>query len=235
MALSEHQTQRLHDVQAWYHDIYRPLDGHAPVSVQYMALWAVFNALYNVADYPNIKLKNVSANDGRVKPYIRGRDEDTKIRFITRRLSQDPQFVASMLQNNQEFIRYLAERTPNIEQPSGVQEIEFDFKNKSYTIDLTELHGIGSLDHRMFLDNGRVLFQYHYLCLDLDKGGIPKNSQKFLLQLIYMLYQLRNNIVHGGSAAFFMKKTELTIGAMRLLQSICEHLFTHTHLLDQEL
>lgn len=234
MTLSKYQTQRLLDVRSWYEEIYRPLDGHAPVSVQYMALWALFNALYNIADYPKMKLRSVSTEDGHVKPYIRGRKEDKKIRFVARQLSQDADFVTSLMKNNQRFIRYLAERTPEIEQPSETEKVQFEFEKNAYTIDLTELHGLGSLDNRIILDNGEVLFQYHSLDLDLDENGVPKNLQKFLIQLLYMLYQLRNNIVHGGAAAFFLHKTELTIGAMQILQSICEHLFGNQDFLEQE-
>jgi len=191
--------------------------------------------LYNIADYPKTKLKNVSTDDdGQVKPYIRGRNEDKKLRFVSSRLSQDPNFVASILQDKREFITYLAQRPPEIQQPQGTQEIEFEFENESYTIDLSELRGIGSLDNRILLDNGTILFQYHHLDLDLNQDGTPRNPHKFFKQLIYMLYQLRNNIVHGGSAAFFMRKTELTIGAMSLLESFCERIFKHHDLLEQE-
>jgi hypothetical protein len=234
MSLTAYQKQRLQDVQSWYQDIYRSLDGYAPVSVQYMALWAVFNALYNIADLPKVKLRSVSTDDERIKPYMRGRNEDKKIRFVARQLSQDADFVTLVMQGNKEFIEYLAERLPEVEQPSGTEEIQFEFEKKTYIIDLNELHGLGSLDNRIILANGEVLFQYYSLDLDLDQDGIPTNSQNFLLQLIFMLYQLRNNIVHGGAAAFFSHKTELTIGAMQLLQSICRYLFDHPNLLEQE-
>ena len=88
--------------------------------------------------------------------------------------------------------------------------------------------------NRLFLENGKVLFQYHCLDLDLAQDNLPKDRRNFFLQLLYMLYQLRNNIVHGGSAAFFMQKTDLTVGALRLLDALVQYLFHHSELLQQD-
>jgi hypothetical protein len=210
------------------------LDGHAPESIRYMALWAVFNALYNIADYPKVKIKNVSIDDGQLIPIIRGRDENTKLCFISRKLSQDRQFVAEIMSYHREFITHLAQRPPDVHQPPNVRSIQFQHEDQSYVFDLSELYGIASLDNRIFLQNGTVLFQYRHLDLELDEDNSPHDRAKFFRQLIFMLYQLRNNIVHGGSAAFFMMKTELTISAIGLLESIVQHLFGHTEILQPE-
>jgi hypothetical protein len=234
MALSSYQVERVADVRRWYEDIHRPLDGHAPESVRYMSLWAVFNALYNIADYPKVELKSVSSDDGKTKPYIHGRNDDKKLRFISRSISKDTPLVISILNNHFEFINLLAQRRPEVHQPSGVTSINFEHSGQSYTLELSDLYGIASIDNRLFLENGSVLFHYHHLELDLDKDNLPKDCQKFCRQLIFVLYQLRNNIVHGGSAAFFMRKTELSIGAMRLLDDIVRHLLDHPELLEQD-
>jgi len=235
LPLSNYQLERVNDIRNWYEDVYRPLDGRAPESIRYMTLWAVFNAIYNVADYPRVKLKSVNPDDdGFIKPYIRGRDEDTKLRYISRRIAQDAQFTNSVLREHREFITHLAQRTPEVRQPPGTQSIQFEHDGQSYTLELSELRGIASLDNRVILDNGAVLFQYHHLELEVDGNNLPKDRQKFFRQLVFMLYQLRNNIVHGGSAAFFMRKTELTIGAIKLLVTFVRYLLDHPELLQPD-
>lgn len=234
MALSNYQLERVTDVRRWYEDVHRPLDGHASESVRYMTLWAVFNALYNIADYPKVELRSVSVDDGKTKPYIRGRDDDKKLRFISRSISKDMELVTSIFRNHFEFINHLAQRRPEVHQPSGIASINFEHNGQSYALDLSDLHGIASIDNRLFLESGSVLFQYHHLELILNKNNLPKDRQKFFRQLIFILYQLRNNIVHGGSAAFFMQKTELSIGAMRLLDEIVRYLMEHPKLLEQD-
>ncbi len=233
MALSDYQRERVNDVRQWYESIYCPLDGYAPQSIRYMALWAVFNALYNVADYPKVKLKRVNNDDGMIKPVIRGGSEDDKLRFISRRLAQQNQLIANIFRDHSEFITYLGRRTPEVQQPPHTQSVQFQHDGDDYSIDLSKLHGIASIDSRVFLNDGTVLFQYHSLELVLDDDHLPRDKQKFFRQLIYVLYQLRNNIVHGGSAAFFMRKTELSIGAIGLLDDIVRHLFNNPELLEQ--
>jgi hypothetical protein len=128
----------------------------------------------------------------------------------------------------------LAQRTPQVQQPPNTTAIQFEHEHQSYTLNFDDLHGIASIDNRIYLENGKVLFQYHHLDLDLTQDNLPKDCRKFFLQLLYMLYQLRNNIVHGGSAAFFMQKTALSSEAIRLLDTIVWHLIDHPELLDQD-
>lgn len=234
MDLSNYQLERVTDVRRWYEDVHRPLDGHAPESVRYMTLWAVFNALYNIADYPKVEIRSVSIEDNKTKPKIRGRDDEKKLRFIARSISKDTELVTSIVHDHFEFINFLVQRNPEVYQPSGVTSINFEHNGQSYTLDLSNLYGIASIDNRLFLKNGSVLFQYHYIELDLDTDNLPKDRPKFFRQLIFVLYQLRNNIVHGGSAAFFMRKTELSIGAIRLLDDIVRHILDHPELLEQD-
>lgn len=179
-------------------------------------------------------LRSVSTDDGITKPYIRGRDDDKKLRFISRKLSRDTQFVTSIFRDHLDFITHLAQRTPEVQQPPNTTTIQFEHEHQSYTLNLSDLHGIASIDNRLFLENGKVLFQYHCLDLDLAQDNLPKDRRNFILQLLYMLYQLRNNIVHGGSAAYFMQKTHLSIGAIRLLDAIVRHLLDHPELLEQD-
>jgi hypothetical protein len=96
------------------------------------------------------------------------------------------------------------------------------------------LHGIASIDNRLVLDDGTVLFQYQHLDLNLNKDNFPNDCRKLFRQLIFVLYQLRNNIVHGGSAAYFMQKTELSTGAIRLLDDIVWYILGHPELLEQD-
>jgi len=234
MPITDYQHQRVQDVQHWYEDVYCALDGHVPESIRYMALWAVFNALYNIADYPKVTLKTVSSDEGKIRPYIRGRDDDKKLRFIARKLSQDSRFVESVFQNHSEFITYLSQRTPEVQQPPDTKTIQFEHNYQKYTINLSDLHGIASIDNRFFLPDGKVLFQYHYIDLDLSQDNLPKDARKFFLQLLNMLYQLRNNIVHGGSAAYIMQKVDLSTRAISLLDDIILYLFAHPELLDQD-
>jgi hypothetical protein len=234
MSLSNYQLERVEDVRRWYEYVHCPLDGHIPESVRYMTLWAVFNALYNIADYPKVELKSVSSDDGKTKPYIHGRNEDKKLRFISRSISKDTALVSSIMHDHFEFINLLAQRRPEVHQPLGVTSLNFEHGGQSYSLDLSNLQGIASIDNRLLLEDGSVLFQYHHLELNLNKEDLPKDRQKFFRQLIFMLYQLRNNIVHGGSAAFFMRKTELSTGAIRLLDAIVRHILVHPELLEQD-
>lgn len=234
MALTDYQRERVNDVRQWYENIYCLLDGHAPESIRYMTLWAVFNALYNIADYPKVKLKKVSEDEGKPNPNIRGQKEKEKLVFISKSISKDKKLVASIFQNHIEFIKHLAQRRPEVHQPPGVTSINFEHNGQNYSLNLSGLYGIASIDNRLFLDDGSVLFQYHHLELNLNKDKLPKDPQKFFKQLIFMLYQLRNNIVHGGSAAFFMQKTELSSGAISLLDDIVRHLLDHPELLEQD-
>ncbi len=234
MTITQYQRERVDDVRSWYTSIYQPLNGLVPESIRYMALWAVFNALYNIADYPKVTLKSVSSDVGVIKPYIRGRDDDKKLRLISRKLSQDPGFVASLIRDHIEFITHLSQRTPEVTQPPHTTTIQFEHEHQTYTLNLSDLHGIASIDNRVFLEDGKVLFQYHHLDLDLSTDNLPRDGRKFILQLFYMLYQLRNNIVHGGSAAYFMQKTTLSTGAIRLLDAIVWQLLDHPELLEQD-
>lgn len=235
MPLTQYQLQRIHDAHRWYENVYCPLDGHSPESIRYMALWAVFNAIYNIADYPKVTLRSVSSNEGVINLYIRGRDEATKLRFISRQFAQDDQFAASLIRENSQFIIYLSQRIPDVWQPPGITSLHFNHNDQNYTLDLSTLHGIASLDNRLFLQDGTVLFQYHHLDYDLNSDDLPRDLGKFYRQLIFILYQLRNNIVHGGSASFFMEKNDLSQGAMRLLNSLILYLFDHPDLLHQNI
>jgi hypothetical protein len=234
MTISEYQGERVDNVRSWYEQIYLPLDGHVPESIRYMTLWAVFNALYNIADYPKVKLRSVSSDEGIIKPYIRGRDDDKKLRYISRQLAKDNELIADVFRNHEAFVKELAQRKPEIQQPLETELIQFEFNTQTFTLNLSELQGIASIDNRVFLENGAVLFQYHHLDLDLNKDGLPKDRPKFFRQVAFMLYQLRNNIVHGGSAAFFSHKTKLTVGAISLLNAIVQYLLNHSELLEQD-
>jgi len=234
MTISEYQREMVSDVHSWYNDVYLTLDNFVPENIRYMALWAVFNALYNIADYPKVKLRSVSVVEGKVKPYIRGRSEDDKLRFISRQLAQDKQIVTIVMQNHREFIDYLAQRFPQVRQPPDTTVIKFEYDSQPYMLDLSNLHGIASIDNRIFLENDSVLFQYHHLDLVLDKENLPADRANFFRQIVFMLYQLRNNIVHGGSAAYDMQKKDISSGALQLLDNIVRHLLESPELLEQD-
>jgi hypothetical protein len=132
MTLSDHQLERVTDVRRWYEDIHRLLDGHAPESVRYMTLWAVFNALYNIADYPKVELRSVSVDDGKTKPYIRGRDDDKKLRFISRSISKDTELVCLVQDNlNTHDISAFYENLPADEALALAERFDFYFTPKS--------------------------------------------------------------------------------------------------------
>lgn len=235
MAITNYQIERIQDIRSWYAQIYQTLEENIPISIRYLSLWAVFNSIYNLADYPKVKLKGVSINDGRIIPSIRGRDDDKKLRFIARQLSIDLVFVKDFIQTHFEIIEALANRTPEVNQPTGTETIVFEFDSKKFGINLAELHGIASIDNRITQNDGTVLFQYRYLDLDLSKENVPNEPYKFFLQLLLVLYQLRNNITHGGSVAFYMNKSDLSSGAIMILNTIVQHLLSHQELLDQDM
>jgi len=53
-------------------------------------------------------------------------------------------------------------------------------KESAYTLDLSTLHGIASLDNRLVRENGSVLFQYHHLGYDLDSNAVSFKTANFL-------------------------------------------------------
>lgn len=232
MTLSDYQNQRVEDVRLWYRDVYCQLGDDVPVSIRYMTLWAIFNALYNIADYPKVALKSVSVIDGKIIPKIFGRKEGKKLSSISKCFANNEEFTTILVENHKNFIKHLSLRTPQVQQPENTTSIRFECEGHDYTIDLTHLHGIASLDNRVILNNGEVLFQYYFLDFRYEQNILPIEPQKFYKQLVFMLYQLRNNIVHGGSAAFFMDKKELSEGAIGILDSLIQYLFSHPDSLE---
>jgi len=73
MALTEFQHQCITDTREWFEAVYRPWMDMLLKAYDTWALWAVFNALYNVADYPKVSLRGVSSDGGKTIPIIHGR------------------------------------------------------------------------------------------------------------------------------------------------------------------
>jgi len=233
--MSKYQLQRVQDAQQWYEQVYRTLGESVPISIRYMTLWAVFNALYNIADYPNVSLKKVIQEGEKIKPVIYGSHERDKLTHISKIISKNIDFVHDLISRNRAFITLLSRRRPVVEQPEGITTIDFTHNTQAYKIDLSQIWGIASLDNRKIQEDGTVLFQYASLDSELNPETlIPEDPKIFTDQIIFMLYQLRNNIVHGGSTAFFMEKTRLSSGAIHILNDLVRYLLDQPQLLQQE-
>ncbi|CAG0983956.1 hypothetical protein ANRL4_02050 [Anaerolineae bacterium] len=227
------QRERLRDIRDWYKRIYRPLRNNSQPLIRYIVLWSVFNALYNVADLSNTPIIQdvIPLSDGRVKPRIRRTGDRNKVVNIAAQVANDKDFVRQLAGKYKEALTDLATRRPSVSQPNDTSEIRFEKDGTSYVIQLDEVVGIASLDNRMFLPDGTVLFEYANLDIQFDdKGGLVTNEESLMHQIMLMLYQLRNNIVHGGSAAFGMMKKHLVEQTVHILEDIVDYLLTHEKL-----
>ena len=129
-------------------------------------------------------------------------------------------------------MHWFSTRRPTVQQPKEIESISYSCNDQNYTFDLEDVKGIASTDNRVILPTGEgIVFQYCLLDLELDDSKNPKDPNRFIEQLIFCLYQIRNNIVHGGSATFGMQKKELASQSNEILEKIIDHLFSYNELL----
>lgn len=226
--LVHYQSIRIGQIREWYETNARPQrTEQLDTSVRYLLVWVVFNALYNVADIPNREFKGLDRWTER--PQFRGNSEGQNLVNIASLLASD--FPQQLFESNQKFIRDLAERVPDVEQPDEVEEIPyFTNDNDPLMFRPRNASGIASLDNRLILESGHTVFEYSSLDADIDADDKLTDPETFIRQLIFVLYQLRNNIAHGGSAAFFKRKM-LALRAIDTLDTIVQHLLAKPEIL----
>ena len=226
------QQERLVEIRHWYQANYKPLGRHTAPLIRYIVLWSVFNALYNVYDLRNAKtIQAVEQENGHVKPLLRGTGDRKKVKNIATCLASDGEFIRILVHEHTDTLRFLATRRPEVRQPDGTTELRFEVAGQQHIIRLDRVFGIASLDNRKFLSDGPVLFEYADLQLAFSDEDEPiYNDQTLMVSLALVLYQLRNNIVHGGSASFGMIKKQLAQQTIHILEMIVEHLLKHEDL-----
>lgn len=225
--ITKYQQTRTQDIHEWYKEKY-----HRSIitddQIKYIVLWAVFNALYNVLDYPKREVRGV---DGNV-PRIWGSRESEKLKRIAKIIAKEEMLINMIIGNHLDSLQRLSGRHPTVHQPNQVEVLEYEYQNQHYTFDTRLVKGIASTDNRIILpDYEGIIFQYQLLILDLDRDRFPNYPDEFIEQLVFYLYQIRNNIVHGGTATFSMDKKSLADDGMRILDEIIVYLFEHQELL----
>jgi hypothetical protein len=216
------QQERLESIHDWHRRNYvRPREIPIPPVVRYMTLWAVFNALYNVAFLPKRRVRSVSSNG---IPYIRYKGDKSKIKEFSRHISEQSDLVKALVEQHYETLRGFSNRRPRIDQPHPEITVQVDGEERVFKIE--DFRGIASIDNRYYLEDGSILYQYTFLDFDLNDNGEPNDSEKFMQQLLLFLYQLRNNIVHGG-AAFVETKKLVANQAIPVLETVVNHVLDH--------
>jgi hypothetical protein len=219
------QRERLKSIDYWYHDNYQA--DISPV-IQYMVLWAVFNALYNLAYLPKRRVTNIREEYGHRIPTIWYTKEKEILRKFAIHLSKQDELVSgSLMDDNLQYLTEFSRRIPNVDQPA--ERITVEIKDEKHAFEVAEFRGIASIDKRFYQDDGSIIYQYAPFDLDLDEDGAPIDRKKLLKQLIFFLYQLRNNIVHGGSASIQTKEL-IAKQAQPVLETIVDYIFAHEEL-----
>jgi hypothetical protein len=214
------QQRRLENIREWHLQNYVDAGG-VPRVVRYIAFWAVFNALYNVAYLPKRRVKSVRKNG---IPYIRYKDDKSMIDEFSKHPSGQSELVKELIEEHLESLQEFSSRRPNVDQPHP--EITVEVEGEERVFKTEDFRGIASIDHRYYLENGSILYEYTYFDLDLNERGEPNDSDKFMQQLLLFLYQLRNNIVHGGSASIETQEL-ITNKAIPVLETIVKYVLTH--------
>lgn len=227
MDITDYQKTRIKDIHNWYISKNQNSQIH-DVQIQYIVLWAVFNALYNVLDYPKREVRGV---DGNI-PRIWGSSESQKLKQIAKVIAKEEMAIKIIIGKHLESVQRFASRHPTVRQPNQKGVLEYEYQNQKYTFDVGQVEGIASTDNRIILpDDEGTIFHYQQLNLDLDRERFPNYPEKFIEQLVFYLYQIRNNIVHGGTASFSMDKKSIADDGMRILDEIIKYLFRHQELL----
>ncbi len=205
------------------------LDQEIYSSIRYLLSWTAFNALYNVADIANRKPNKPNQHTG--QPRVSRTRERSKLTVIAHRLAVNGNFIQDLYRGNRDFCDQLANRIPQVSQPDTMDEIPYEVDGEVFVFRSNEIRGVASLDNRVILDGGYKLFEYESLVVKEKKDGTLKDPKIFSRQLIFVLYQIRNNVAHGGSAAFFSRWNKLSEGAIKILDHIVRHLLKNQDIL----
>ena len=228
--LAQYQAQRIESVAEWHRRVASPqvTDGQDS-SVRYLLLWTTFNALYNLLDMPKRKLRKPDEETG--SPRLVHRGERAKLDGVAKLLAQDNVFLAGLLDQHIAFLQDLAQRFPGVSQPDAADDIHYSAKGEEFCFHLKQARGVASLDNRVILDDGHKVFEYSTLTEPITQKAVLAKPERFMRELVFVLYQIRNNVAHGGSAAFFRRGNKVADGAIAVLSSIVQSLLEHRGLL----
>ena len=220
MDWQELQRNRIDNVRKWRARYFHKAQEASPV-LGYMVLWAVFNALYNVAYLPERKVQSIRERDGHPIPRMKYQRESKLLKDFSGCLSEEVGLINDLLAPHlRKALEAFSSRRPDICQPANRVTVA----GQEY--DLCAPIGIASIDRRVYREDGSVIYQYAPFDLELTEDGKLCDRRKFFRQLVFFLYQLRNNIVHGG-AAFISVEKEIAGQALPVLQAIVDYVLKH--------
>jgi hypothetical protein len=229
-----YQRRRVDAIRAWFQD--HDHEANTPM-VRYIVLWSVFNALYNTADIPNNHLPNRRTGKykflksrGHLIPKICVNSEYQRINSISDRLAERDDFL-DCLEKYKEEILSLTDHRPRVDQPDNVDPnkiFPITYKEDGHWVEgefsFDTIRGIASLDRRTYVSEDLLFYQFAPLDNPWEENGEISNKELFVEQILFALYQIRNNIVHGGSAAFMISDKPLVGSALPILKEIVDYL-----------
>ena len=230
----DYQRNRIESIRCWLQE--QVLDGTSPM-ICYIIYWAVFNALYNTVDLPYNHLPNRRNNRyrftqrrGHILPIICVNSDSKRITLIAKRLADDDNFIKRVEQHRDAIIE-LSDHEPPVGQANHLNrddniEITYEEGTSNWIngeFSIRSIRGIASLDRRLFLKNDLIIYQYAPLDNQWNDAAQIENRDLFVEQLLFVMYQIRNNIVHGGSATFRISKKPLVNLAFPILEDIVEY------------
>jgi Apea-like HEPN len=231
------QLERVQNICEWYQEHYKHPQNNDPI-IKYIILWSVFNALYNTSDLPNNHLpEKINGRyrfydrDGYKLPAIIVNGDSDRVKKIAKKLADLDTFTALFDQPKlRRRIRIFVDRIPTVTQDERIdvnRAMPIAFKKNKQLIEEefvpASIRGVASLDNRLFLTDGYKFFVYASIDKPSYKDGKLIDKEKTTKQLLNVLYQLRNNVVHGGTAASIKK--EIILDALPILQAIVEFIF----------
>ncbi|HLO16900.1 MAG TPA: hypothetical protein VK206_18845 [Anaerolineales bacterium] len=234
------QRDKVHKIRSWYAEHYEHASVDDPL-IKYIVLWSVFNALYNVYDAPNNKLPEKMHGRYKFKkrfgykvPIIIVAGDSDRLRKFAKKLASLESLVdivnhASM----RNLIDAFVNRIPAVAQREGVdptEQVPIVYKDEDgeWVEDLfspTAIHGVASLDHRLFLADGYKFFEFAAIESPWNDEGDLIDLEITAKQLLNVLYQLRNNVVHGGVVSD--KRKSIINDALPILQKFVEFVFSN--------
>jgi hypothetical protein len=238
--IMEYKRQRLDNIKLWHDFVYCTLPKETHMAAKYVLLWAVFNAIYNVASsqFETITvdaLRFRQGDDGFRLPRRHYVSERDALKSIACRMTLHArEEVEQIVAKHVETLKHFSQRKPQVRQPEGIDlesEILGTVNGHRYSVRLSDIRGIASLDRRVFLDDGRVLFEYSSLVLELDDNNRPVDFERLMSQLVLYLYQIRNNVVHGGSACSYEVEPELARKGLFILTDLVKLAFDNPNII----
>jgi hypothetical protein len=168
-------------------------------------------------------------------PNIRISGDFERIRKIAEKLAGLDAFARLVNHHGlKERIKTFVDRIPSVTQDEGIDEnrsipIILQDEKQRWSVESefvpVSIRGVASLDTRLFLTDEYRFFDYASIDNPWSANGELKNILLTTQQLLSVLYQLRNNTVHGGSTAYHKK--EIILDGEPILEAIVTFVFGH--------